>query len=74
LANKYCRNSDKYGCSCIFVLNEFKLRELPNITNLGKDRVFEISAIELVDLKIIVLCIYGSPMSNAETFLELLEL
>jgi uncharacterized protein YcbK (DUF882 family) len=58
--------------SCIFVLNEFKLRELPNITNLGKDKVFDISAIELVNLKIIVVCIYRSPMSNAETFLELL--
>jgi exonuclease III len=73
LANKYCRNSDKHGGSCMFVLNEFKLRELPNITNLGKDKVFEISAIELVDLKIIVVSIYRSPMSSAETFLELLE-
>jgi hypothetical protein len=57
----------------IFVLNEFKLGELPNITNLGKNKVFEISAIELVDQKIIVVCIYRSPMSSAETFLELLD-
>jgi hypothetical protein len=39
LVDKYCRNSDKHGGSCIFVLNEFKLREPPNITNLGKDKV-----------------------------------
>jgi hypothetical protein len=73
LADKYSRNSDKHEGSCIFVLNKFKLRELPNITNLGKDKVFEISAIELVVLKVIVVCVYRSPMSSTETFLELLE-
>jgi exonuclease III len=41
--------------------------------NLGREKVFEISAIELVDFKIIVVCIYRSPNSNVANFLELLE-
>jgi hypothetical protein len=54
-------------------LNELKTRELTFLTNLGREKVFEISAIELVDFKIIVVCTYRSPNSNVDNFLELLE-
>jgi exonuclease III len=37
------------------------------------DREFEISAIELVDFKIAVNCIYRSPHSDVKKFLENLE-
>jgi hypothetical protein len=59
--------------TCIFVSNDLKTRELPFVNNLGRESVFEISAIEVVDLKIIVVCIYRPPNSNKEVFLELLE-
>jgi hypothetical protein len=49
LADSYCRNTDKHGGSCIFVSNELKTRELTFLKNLGREKVFEISAIELVD-------------------------
>lgn len=41
--------------------------------NLGRDREFEISAIELVNFKIAVICIYRSPHSDVKKFLENLE-
>jgi hypothetical protein len=58
-------------------LNELKTRELTFLTNIGRKTVFEISTIELVNFKIIVVCIYIyiyiSPNSNVDNFLELLE-
>jgi hypothetical protein len=68
-----CRNTDKHGGSCIFVSNELKTRDLTFLRNLGRKKVFEISAIELVDFKITVVCIYRSPNSNEEIFLALLD-
>jgi hypothetical protein len=73
LADKFCGNSDKQGGSCIFVLNELKISELPSLTYIGREKVFEISAIELVDFKIIVVCIRRTSRSNAENLLELSE-
>jgi hypothetical protein len=77
LADNFCRNTNNHGGSCIFVLKKLKTRELTFLTNLGREKVFEISAIELVDFKIIVVCIYiyiyRSPNSNVDNFLELLE-
>jgi exonuclease III len=61
------------GGSCIFVSNGIKTSEITFLKNLERDRIFEISAIELVDFKIIVMCIYRSPNSNEEIFLELLN-
>jgi hypothetical protein len=58
LADNLYRTMDKHGCSCMFVLNELKTRELTFLKNLGKEKVLEISAIQLVDFKIIVACIY----------------
>jgi hypothetical protein len=57
LADNFCRNTDKHGGSCIFVLNELQTRELTSLTNLGREKVSEISATELVDFKITVVCI-----------------
>ena len=73
LVANYCRNDDKHGGSCIFILNELKFKELPSVTNLGREKLFEISAVELIDLKIIVVCIYSSPICNVDSFLELLR-
>jgi exonuclease III len=70
LADYFCRNIGNHAGSCIFALNELKIRQLPFLKNLGREKVFEISANELIDFKITVVCIYRSPNSNKETFLE----
>ena len=69
----FCRISNRYGSTCIFVSNDLKSRELTFVKSLARKSVFEMSAIEVVDLKIIVVCIYRSPNSSKEIFLELLE-
>jgi hypothetical protein len=60
LADSFCRINDEHGDSCIFVSKSIKTRE-------------EISAIEIVEFKIIVICIYRSPNSDVKTFFGLLE-
>jgi hypothetical protein len=73
LAANFCRISNRYGGTCIYVLNDIKTRELTFIQNLAREGVFEISATEIVDWKIIIVCIYRSPSSSRESFLQLLE-
>jgi hypothetical protein len=62
LVANFCRTSNRYGGTCIFVSNDLKTRKLPFVNNLARESVLEISAIEVVDLKIIVVCIYRSPI------------
>jgi hypothetical protein len=73
LAASFCRISNRHGGTCIYVLNDIKTRELSFVQNLAREGVSEISATELVDWKIIIVCIYRSFSSSRESFLELLE-
>jgi exonuclease III len=73
LVANFCTTSNRYGDTCIFVSTDLKTRELPFVKNLARESVFKISAIEGVNLKIVVICIYRSPNSSKEIFLELLE-
>jgi hypothetical protein len=57
LAGSFCRKKDRHGCSCIFVSTVINVREVIFLKNLGRDKELEISATELVDFKIIVICI-----------------
>jgi hypothetical protein len=42
---------------CVFVSNDLETRELPFVNTLLRESVFEISAIEIVDLKMIIVYI-----------------
>jgi exonuclease III len=71
LADSFCRVSDKHSGSCIFVDNKLLIRDINRIKDLGRDKEFK--ATELVDLRIVLICIYRSPQSDVNTFLEKLE-
>lgn len=74
LAHFYCRDNCGYGGSCILLNNklEYKIREDLCIFNL--DSVFEMSCVEVIDLKIIVISIYRVPDdSNFKLFLNKFE-
>jgi hypothetical protein len=73
MADSFCRDKDKHGGSCIFVSNVKNVREVTFLKNLGRDKELEISAIELVNFKIIVICIHRSLHSNVKIFLGLLD-
>lgn len=60
LATKYCRHN-RAGGSCILVCNQHKYKILSEINSLSVMNIFECCAIELIEHKIIVVCIYRSP-------------
>ena len=69
LVSKYCRTSS----SCIYVNNNIQSKEVAWFDNLGSDKVFEISVVELLEFHTILACIYRSPESDFYEFLNKLE-
>jgi exonuclease III len=54
-------------------LYDIKTKELTFVHNLTRKSIFEYSAIEIVDWKIITIRIYRPPSSSRECFLQLLK-
>jgi hypothetical protein len=73
LASNFSRSSRKGGGSCIFVINETRAKEVNYLKDLAHEINFELSAVELMDLKTVVVCIYRSPDGDYEEFLQNLE-
>lgn len=73
LVNNYSRISRKGGGSCIWVRNDLNIREVSYLKSLGSDNVFEMSVIQVIDSKLIVICIYRSPHSDFYLFFNKLE-
>jgi hypothetical protein len=59
--------------SCIYVKKEIRTKELNDMEYLSEVKNFELSIIELIDYKIILICIYRSPTGNFEVFLNASE-
>jgi hypothetical protein len=49
---------------CIFIRINIETKEVEYLKGLGKEKVFEISAVELSEIDTIVACIYRSPQSE----------
>ena len=73
LVSKYCRISSTLGGSCIYVNNTIQCKEVPWFDNLGSDKVFELSVVELLEHHTILACIYRSPDHDIYEFLNKLE-
>jgi hypothetical protein len=63
----------KYGGSCIFVRKELNVKEVTCFKDLSCKKNFEMSVVEIVDLKWLLICIYRSPHSDVYNFLDKLE-
>ena len=74
LVSNFSRSHSASGGSCIFVRNTTEAQEVTYLRKLGKERVFEVSAMELSTNNTILACIYRSPDSDFYTFLHTLEL
>jgi hypothetical protein len=68
LADSFCRKRVKHRGSCIFVSDVINFGEVVFLKNLGRDKELEISATELIDFKIILICICRSD-SDVKIFL-----
>jgi hypothetical protein len=58
------------GGSCIYVKKEIRMKELNDLEYLGEVKNFELTITELIDYKIILICIYRSPNEKFEVFLN----
>jgi exonuclease III len=73
LSSYYCRR-EKRGGSCIFTKKHLDCKELTSIKKLSVKSVFECSAIEVAQHKLIVVCIYRTPnINNVDCFMEKLN-
>lgn len=74
LASSFSRTGNKRGGSCILVKKEYKFRELPQINKRSINNVFECCAVELLDYKIVIICLYRIPkQSNLNLFFDRLD-
>jgi exonuclease III len=73
LVSSFNRNN-RGGGSCIFVRKFLHTKEINYLYGIGLEKSFELSAVELVDLKIVLVCIYRSPDGDFNEFLHKLEL
>lgn len=64
LASSFCRTQNKRGGACIIVNKIHKFKELTKINKLSINNVIECCAIELIEFKIIVICVYRVPKQN----------
>ena len=73
LISSFHRSTKKGGRSGIFVKDLIKTKKTEYLQNFGRENTFELSAIELPDFNLILICIYRSPDGVFNEFLLLLE-
>lgn len=74
----YARKEKKNGGVCIYLNRElnYQIKSITNIECFNVETIFECCAVEIVDINIIVLCVYRSPshlIRDIEEFLESLN-
>jgi hypothetical protein len=74
LVSKFCRKQSKGDGSCLLVNKEVNTREVIILNELKSEENFEISGVETVKLKWVLVCIYRSLHSDVNIFLKKLEL
>jgi hypothetical protein len=73
LVSNFSRSESIHGGTCIYVKHYLKTREVNYLNGIGKEKDFEISAVEVLDYKLIVVCVYRSPDGDFSIFLRNLE-
>lgn len=74
LAASYSRQTKKRGGACVLVKNGLEYKELTEISRYSIANIFECCGIELVQQKILIICIYRPPkMNNLNIFYENLD-
>jgi hypothetical protein len=74
LRSYFCRNKQRGGSACILVRDMLRVKQVHNLCGIAQEKTFELAAVELLDIKIVIVCIYRSPESDIEVFLNKLEI
>lgn len=73
LGAAFCRSKQKRGGVCILHNNYITTKELPFLKDLATEKHFEICGLEIIEYRIILVCIYRTPESNINIFFDKLQ-
>jgi exonuclease III len=73
LLSKYCRKNKRHGGSCIYVKSNLEAKPYNLFENMNQEEHFEASMVELTKFNTIIMCVYRTPNSNINTFIEILD-
>jgi hypothetical protein len=74
LGNRFCRKDAKNGESCTFITEELNTKEVTYLKDLCAEKDFKLSVVELIDLNCLLICIYRSPNTDIQNFIDKLEI
>lgn len=72
-AAHFCRQNTSRGGVCIYVKHSLTYRKLQWISDMAIERHFECCGIEITDLNYVVVCMYRTPDSSINLFIQYLE-
>ena len=70
LVSSFSKSSRNGGGSGIFIRNFLHTKDVDYLKGLGSEKNLELSVVELIDLNLILVCIYRSPDGNFYEFLH----
>lgn len=72
LKASYCRNSAIHGGVAIFSRcdDNYTVKVMKDITTFSVDLVIEVACVELVELRVVLVCMYRSPSGKMDSFFE----
>jgi hypothetical protein len=70
LISKFCRKSKKPGGSCIYEKTKLEAKPYHLFEDLNQEEHSEASIIEISQCSIIIICVYRTPNSNINIFIE----
>ncbi|KOB69448.1 putative tick transposon, partial [Operophtera brumata] len=73
LVSSFCRTRISRGGSCLYVKNGIKAIDCIELKELAEERFCELSAIDLIDYNVIVMCLYRTNLIAHSVFLVYLE-
>jgi len=73
LASNFSRSKSDHGGSSICVKHHMQTKEINYLKGISKEKDFEMTAVEILDYKLLIVCEYRSPDGDFSTFLKSLE-
>lgn len=73
VASYFSRENEKRGGSCILLKKNLNFKPIDITQKLACTYEFECCGIELINIKIIIVCVYRTPNSNIHNFLQKLD-
>ena len=72
LASNFSRSKRDHGGPCIYFNHHVQTKEINCLQGISKEKDFEMTAVEILDYKLIVLCVcvFRSPDRDFSTFLR----